>query len=153
MLLCEVRVKMAYTTEQKQDWTMATHTAVRILEWNLKPKELCHETYRILTVGTSTKLSAWNVEKTAQNMTRKYEERSNKYKRRQGWTHLKKIYNKLQLWFFLKLVSLTVSQSLFSLFVTFDIMPNKQMCWTISCDFVKGASATTTATATRTAKK
>ena len=40
---------------------MATHTAVRILEWNLKPKELCHEIYRILTAGTATKLSAWNV--------------------------------------------------------------------------------------------
>ena len=52
---------------------------------------------------------------------------------------LEENYNNLQLWVFLKLVSLTVSQSSFLLFVTFDIMLKRQICWTITCDFVKGA--------------
>ena len=57
------------------------------------------------------------------------------YKTRHGWTNLKKIKTDCNSgsW---KLISLTVFQSPFLLFVTFNIMIGRHICLKWSCDFV-----------------
>ena len=57
------------------------------------------------------------------------------YKTRHGWTNLKKIKRDCNKGFW-KLVSLTVFQSPFLLFVTFNIMIGRHICSKWSCDFV-----------------
>ena len=57
------------------------------------------------------------------------------YKTRHGWTNLKKIKRDCNRVFW-KLVNLTVFQSPFLLFVTFNIMIERHICLKWSCDFV-----------------
>ena len=76
----------------------------------------------------------WNdIKKTAQYMKRRYKQHS-KYKRRHGWTNLKKIEADYDRGFW-KLVSLTVFQSWYLLFVTLDVMIDGSL-HVSSCRFV-----------------
>ena len=97
-------------------------------------KELWHEIHQNSNIENCRHIE-WKMKITAQNI-RRYKQ-DIKYKRRQLWRRLKRIgrveINKSRNKIFWKLLSLTVCQSSFVLFVTFDIMPARRVSSTRSC--------------------
>ena len=91
--------------------------AVQWLQWLQ-----CHQ------IKGNMKIATQNVK------IRRYKKHS-MYKSTHGWTTLKKIDGDGNCGF-CKLVSLTVFQSSFLLFVTFDTMLGKHICLIQSCDFL-----------------
>ena len=76
-----------------------------------------------------------NMKIATQNVKIRRYKKHSMYKSTHGWTTLKKIDGDGNCGF-CKLVSLTVFQSSFFLFVTFDTMLGKHICLIQSCDFL-----------------
>ena len=91
-------------------------------------KELCYDIHQNWDSGNRKQID-WHLKITAPNYKRTLNQHS-KYKRRHGWTNLKRIEMD---W---KLVSLTVFQSSFCLSAAFDIMLGGPICLTRSSGFV-----------------
>ena len=94
-------------------------------------KELCHEIYQNSNQGNCHR-TEWNIKITAQKVRRKYKWQS-KYKRKHGWTNFRKIETQCNFGFW-KLGSLTFFQKSFLWFVAIDILLERQIFSTKSCN-------------------
>ena len=77
----------------------------------------------------------WDIKRTAQNMKRRYKYWDSKYKRRHGWTNLKKIETDHSCVFKNLFASQVFKVQCFVVCITFDIMLGRHICLTLSCNF------------------
>ena len=130
-------IKLAVLIRYTQHLQSLTGLAEKTNSFFLRPKKTKHvyDSNNVLSVlyqnsdSRDSHQIEWTIKITAQNnIKRRYNEKHSKQKRRHGWK-LEKFQIGLQLWVLMNFYPDSFSKFIFWLFVTFDILLGRYVCW------------------------